>query len=142
MAYCTNDEFIGYYGLEDALVSGDRDNDLALDPDAMPLHINAAASIIDSFLVQNKDYTLPLNETPDSLRQANIEIAAHTLSQNTGSASTKKLERYEFWLKYWLPMLAKGDVGLGDIPADPSKYSVQYSGTKRVFTYEGMRYMP
>lgn len=139
MAYATVEDFVAYYGLEDALVSADRENDHVIDPVAIQKCLVGSSSLIDGFLAKSDAIVLPLNETPDSIHQACLEITNWQISQNTGAASEGKEKRAMFWLKYWLPMVSEDKVGIGDpVEPVPSKFKVQFTGVRAVFTRKSM----
>ena len=76
-AYCTQADLIARFGEEELLTNADRDGDQEIDAAVVTAAIEAASSIIDSYI--GARYALPLPTVPATLKSICEDLARHAL---------------------------------------------------------------
>lgn len=110
MTYATAQDAIDLYGEDYVLTSVDRDENGEADPTAFDDALTQAQSQIDSYI--GVIYDLPLAAFPDVLVRFTVDVAIYISSQEAGTGTEEKRQRYEDAIS-WLKQLVKGEVSLG-----------------------------
>jgi phage gp36-like protein len=137
MAYATQQDIIDLYGEEILTIAFDRDNDGAVDTDAVDAALADASDEIDGYLAGR--YNLPLADPPRILTFLAVDIALYKGSVET-VVTDERRRRYQDAVTY-LTRVAEGKIRL--LPDDPSApmggSGASFSAGPRRFTRESMR---
>lgn len=117
MAYATESDFTTLYGDDFLVEIADRDGDDSADTSAVTASLAYAQSFIDSYV--GKRYPLPLATVPDSLKEANLVVAAYRLASRGRGHMTEQIDKDWERAVEWLKELAAGDASLG-LAEDPA----------------------
>lgn len=77
-AYCTQADLIARFGEEELLANADRNGDAVIDGAVVTAAIEAASSIIDSYI--GARYALPLATVPGTIKSICEDLARHALT--------------------------------------------------------------
>ena len=136
MSYCTLSDIQTRTGSDQLLALADHDGDGSPDQAVVDRAIDDAESLINSYL--GARYSVPLDDTPDSIRACAVSLAVYFLQLGRDSVTPDVRADYESQLG-WLEEVARGQVSLGtaaEPDRDPEAPGVRYDGATRLFGRE------
>lgn len=141
MPYATLQNAIDLYGEREVLTAVDRDEDGVADPTAITNALAQASTFMDSYI--GAVYDVPIDSPPDHMVKYAIDIAIYNCSNDFGTLTKEKRQRYEDAVA-WLKDISTGKAVLGvateDAPAvETMSMELDSSNPERRFTRSTMR---
>ena len=125
------------YGAELLLLIADRDNDGAVDDEAVTDALTQAGSVAESYI--GARYTLPLPSVPEALKSAVVDLAVHRLAATADAATEQQAERRKNAIS-WLRDVQAGKANLGlDTNTGKSPRPIVQQGGERRFNRKTLR---